>query len=97
MTKNDLVANLLEAMPQLTKKDATLIVNTIFETMTEALKRGERIEIRGFGIFSVVAREPRIGRNPKSGERVEIPAKRVPFFKTGKELRQRVDYPRNAS
>ncbi|RMD98898.1 MAG: integration host factor subunit beta [Deltaproteobacteria bacterium] len=97
MTKNDLVASLLEEMPQLTKKDSTLIVNTIFETMTEALKRGERIEIRGFGIFSVVDREPRIGRNPKSGERVEIPAKRVPFFKTGKELRQRVDYPRKAS
>ena len=97
MTKNDLVTSLLEAMPNKTKKDSSLIINTIFDTMTEALKRGERIEIRGFGIFSVVCREPRIGRNPKSGERVHIPAKRVPFFKTGKELRQRVDYPRTSS
>jgi integration host factor subunit beta len=67
------------------------VVNTIFDAMTDALRRGERIEIRGFGSFQVKVREARDGRNPKTGEMVNIPAKRTPFFKVGKELKEMVD------
>jgi integration host factor subunit beta len=72
-------------------KDTEIVVNTIFDAMTEALKQGERIEIRGFGSFQVKVREAREGRNPKTGEEVQIPAKRTPFFKVGKELKEMVD------
>ena len=72
-------------------KDTEVVVNTIFDAMTEALRRGERIEIRGFGSFQVKVREARDGRNPKTGEMVNIPAKRTPFFKVGKELKEMVD------
>jgi len=91
MTKSELIARLAERFPQLVAKDAELAVKVILDAMTEALARGDRIEIRGFGSFSLNHRPPRIGRNPRSGERVDVPEKWVPHFKAGKELRERVD------
>ncbi len=92
MTKSDLVAKVSDRMSHISKKDTETIVNSVFESMAEALKRGERIEIRGFGSFQVKVRESREGRNPKTGQVVSIPTKRTPFFKVGKELKERVDY-----
>jgi integration host factor subunit beta len=91
MTKSELIARLAERFPQLVAKDAELAVKVILDAMTDALARGDRIEIRGFGSFSLNHRPPRIGRNPRSGERVDVPEKWVPHFKAGKELRERVD------
>ncbi len=91
MTKSDLIAQLAARFPQLVAKDADLSVKMILEAMAEALSNGDRIEIRGFGSFALNYRPPRIGRNPKSGERVNVPEKWVPHFKAGKELRERVD------
>ncbi|BBJ22345.1 integration host factor subunit beta [Candidatus Nitrotoga sp. AM1P] len=93
MTRSDLIAKLAERYPQLLAKDADLAVKVILEAMAETLARGGRIEIRGFGSFALNYRPPRIGRNPKSGDKVQVPAKYVPHFKAGKELRERVDYP----
>lgn len=97
MTKSELIARLAERYPQLIAKDADFAVNTILEAMAESLSVGQRIEIRGFGSFALSTRPPRIGRNPKSGERVMVPSKRVPHFKAGKELRERVDLGASAS
>jgi integration host factor subunit beta len=91
MTKSELIACLAERYPQLVAKDADFAVNTILDAMSQALCSGLRIEIRGFGSFALTCRSPRIGRNPKSGETVMVPEKRVPHFKPGKELRERVD------
>ncbi len=91
MTKSELVASLAEKCPELTRKHAELVVNTVFDSMRDALARGERIEIRGLGSFQVRERTARRGRNPKTGEGVAIDDKRVPFFKVGKELRERVN------
>ena len=91
MTKSELIALLAERFPQLVAKDAELAVKVILDAMSEALARGDRIEIRGFGSFSLNHRPPRVGRNPRSGERVDVPEKWVPHFKAGKELRERVD------
>ena len=91
MTKSDLIAQLAERFPQLVAKDADFAVKMILDAMSEALVRGDRIEIRGFGSFALNYRPPRVGRNPKSGEKVSVPAKWVPHFKAGKELRERVD------
>ena len=91
MTRSDLIAKLAERYPQLLAKDAELAVKVILDSMAENLARGGRIEIRGFGSFSLNYRPPRTGRNPKSGEKVQVPAKYVPHFKAGKELRERVD------
>ena len=91
MTKRDLIEELLKQYPRFARRDAELMVNTVFDTMTEALCRGDRIEIRGFGSFVVKHRQAREGRNPKTGTLVSVQAKRVPFFKVGKELRLRVD------
>ena len=91
MTKSGLIEAVAERTPHISKKDTEIVVNTIFDAMTEALKQGERIEIRGFGSFQVKVREAREGRNPKTGEEVQIPAKRTPFFKVGKELKEMVD------
>jgi len=91
MTKSELIARLAERYPQLVAKDADFAVKTILDAMTEALISGQRIEIRGFGSFALNRRPPRIGRNPKSGEKVTVPEKRVPHFKPGKDLRERVD------
>lgn len=91
MTKSELIERLAERFPQLVAKDAELSVKVILDAMAEALVSGSRIEIRGFGSFSLNYRPPRLGRNPKTGEKVEVPAKYVPHFKAGKELRERVD------
>ncbi len=91
MTKSELIARLAERYPQLVAKDAEFAVKTILDAMAKTLSDGHRIEIRGFGSFALSYRPPRIGRNPKSGERVLVPEKRVPHFKPGKELRERVD------
>jgi integration host factor subunit beta len=93
MTRSDLIAKLAERFPQLLAKDAELAVKVVLDTMAGALVRGGRIEIRGFGSFALNYRPPRTGRNPKSGDKVQVPAKHVPHFKAGKELRERVDYP----
>ena len=91
MTKSELIARLAERFPQLVAKDADFAVKMILDAMAEALVRGDRIEIRGFGSFALNYRPPRTGRNPKSGDKVSVPAKWVPHFKAGKELRERVD------
>ena len=96
MTKSDLIARLAERFPQLVAKDADYAVKMILDALSEALVKGDRIEIRGFGSFSLNYRPPRVGRNPKSGDKVSVPEKWVPHFKAGKELRERVDQSLNA-
>ena len=91
MTKSELIAALAARYPQLAARDTDIAVKTVLDAMTQALASGQRIEIRGFGSFSLSRRSPRIGRNPKSGEQVMVPGKQVPHFKAGKELRERVD------
>lgn len=91
MTKRDLIEELGQLYPRFSRRDAEVMVNTVFDGLAEALRRGERVEIRGFGSFVVKQRQAREGRNPKTGSRVAVAAKRVPFFKVGKELRARVD------
>ena len=91
MTKSELIARLAERFPQLVAKDADFAVKMILDAMSEALAKGDRIEIRGFGSFALNYRPPRVGRNPKSGDKVSVPEKWVPHFKAGKELRERVD------
>jgi integration host factor subunit beta len=92
MTKSELIARLAERFPQLVAKDADFAVKMILDALTSALVKGDRIEIRGFGSFALNYRPPRTGRNPKSGDKVQVPEKYVPHFKAGKELRERVDY-----
>lgn len=92
MTKSELIEALAASYPQLAVRDMDLAVKTMLDAMTDALSQGQRIEIRGFGSFSLSQRAPRVGRNPKTGEQVEVPGKRVPHFKAGKELRERVDF-----
>jgi len=96
MTRSDLIVKLAERYPQLLGKDAELAVKVILESMATSLTSGDRIEIRGFGSFALNYRPPRMGRNPKSGDKVQVPAKYVPHFKAGKELRERVDLPAKA-
>ena len=91
MTKSELIISLANSYPQLLAKDAELTVKTILEAMAQALADGKRIEFRGFGSFALSVRPPRVGRNPRSGEKVMVAEKRVPHFKPGKELRYRVD------
>jgi len=91
VTKSELIAILAARYPQLAIRDTDLAVKTVLDAMVQALAEGQRIEIRGFGSFSLSQRAPRVGRNPKSGEQVMVPSKQVPHFKAGKELRERVD------
>ncbi len=91
MTKRGLIEELVRLYPRFSRRDAEVMVNAVFDSLAEALRRGDRIEIRGFGSFVVKQREAREGRNPRTGRRVSVAAKRVPFFKVGKELRVRVD------
>ncbi len=91
MTKSELIERLSYNAGELNKREAEVVVNTIFDSIGDALVDGDRVEIRGFGSFTVREREAREARNPKSGEVVSIPAKKTPFFKTGKELRARVN------
>lgn len=90
MTKAELVEKVSEKI-NLAKKDTEVIVNTVFNSITEALSRGDKVELRGFGSFRLRKRNSREGRNPKTGDTVTIPAKRIPFFKPGKDLRETVD------
>jgi integration host factor subunit beta len=90
MTKAELVERVAEKI-NLTKKQTEAIVNILLNSITEALGEGDKVELRGFGSFRIRERNPREGRNPKTGETVSIPAKKVPFFKAGKELREMVD------
>ena len=91
MNKSDLILKILESEPNLFKKDASKIVNVFFDTISEAISRGERVELRGFGVFDVKVREARIARNPKNGEAVAVPAKKVPFFRMGKDMKDRIN------
>ena len=91
MNKSDLILKILESEPNLFKKDASKIVDVFFDTISEAISRGERVELRGFGIFDVKVREARIARNPKNGEAVAVPAKKVPFFRMGKDMKDRIN------
>ena len=91
MTKSELIQLLAERNPHLYMRDVEKIVETVFDEITMALSRGDRVELRGFGAFSVKEREARIGRNPRTGESVQVEAKRMPFFKTGKALRERLN------
>ena len=90
MTKAELVERVAEEI-NLTKKQTETIVNILFNSIIEALSQGDKVELRGFGSFRIRQRNPREGRNPKTGDAVHIPAKQVPFFKAGKELREMVD------
>ena len=91
MTKSELIERIVETQLQLSSKDVELAIKTMLEQMSQALSTGERIEIRGFGSFSLHFRAPRVGRNPKTGESVRLEGKYVPHFKPGKELRDRVN------
>ena len=91
MTKSELILKLSEQNPHLYQRDVERIVTTIFDEITEALARGDRVELRGFGAFSVKRREARQGRNPRTGDAVTVEEKYVPFFKTGKLLRDRLN------
>ena len=90
MTKAELVEK-VSSQINLTKKQTEVVVNTVFQSITDSLSNGKKVELRGFGSFRIRERNARIGRNPKSGVQVDVPAKRVPFFKAGKELRELVD------
>ena len=91
MTKSELIERIAERQDQLSPKDIELAVKLMLEYLSQSLACGERIEIRGFGSFSVHYRAPRVGRNPKTGEAVDLPGKHVPHFKPGKELRDKVN------
>ena len=90
MTKADLVEE-VSRVSALTKKDAELIVETVFQSVVRALQGGDKVELRGFGSFRLRRREPRKGRNPKTGDRVDVPSKHVPYFKPGKELKDLIN------
>ena len=91
MTKSELIENLIQKNPTISVKDVEVAVKDILEQMSYTLEKGDRIEVRGFGSFSLHFRQPRVGRNPKTGDQVKLEAKSVPHFKAGKELRERVD------
>ncbi|MDH5432764.1 MAG: integration host factor subunit beta [Gammaproteobacteria bacterium] len=91
MTKSELIEKLATRQSQLSLKDVELVVKNLIEHMTQSLAKGERIEIRGFGSFSLHYREPRVGRNPKTGDAVKLDGKHVPHFKPGKDLRSKVN------
>ena len=91
MIRSELIQTIADQNPHLFQRDVERIVNTIFEEITDAMARGERVELRGFGAFSVKKRDARVGRTPRTGEAVDVDAKSVPFFKTGKLLRDRLN------
>jgi integration host factor subunit beta len=90
MTKADLIEDVSRAV-EMSRKDSEIIVETIFESIVKSLRAGDKIEIRGFGSFRTRQRKPRIGRNPKTGARVDVPARKIPYFKPGKELKDLVN------
>ena len=91
MIRSELIQRISDENPHLYQRDVERIVNTIFDEVTNAMSRGDRVELRGFGAFSVKKRDARVGRNPRTGESVEVEEKYVPFFKTGKLLRDRLN------
>ena len=91
MTRSELIQILAEKNPHLYLRDLETVVDSVFEQITQALTRGDRVELRGFGAFSVKERGTRVGRNPRTGESVSVDAKKLPFFKTGKGLRDRLN------
>jgi len=91
MTKRELIEAVSQEVKSFYKKDVGIIVDSLFQSMSESLSKGEKVEIRGFGSFKIKHRDGRQGRNPKSGENIYIEAKRVPFFKAGKEIRERIN------
>ena len=91
MTKSELIARLAEQNPDLYHRDIEKLVNTVFDTITNALVQGDRVELRGFGAFSIRERKARIGRNPRTGDAVNVDAKRMPFFKMGKGMKERLN------
>jgi len=91
MIRSELIQKIAEENPHLFQRDVERIVNTIFDEIVETMARGDRVELRGFGAFSVKQRDARIGRNPRTGESVQVEEKHVPFFKTGKLLRDRLN------
>ena len=91
MIKSELVIKIAEKNPHLYHRDVERIVNRVFDEITQAMHQGNRVELRGFGAFSAKERQARQGRNPRTGAAVDVTEKRVPFFKTGKELRQRLN------
>ena len=91
MIRSELIQKIADDNPHLSQRDVERIVNTLFDEIIEAMARGDRVELRGFGAFSVKKRDARIGRNPRTGESVEVEEKHVPFFKTGKLLRDRLN------
>ncbi len=97
MTRSELILRIAQKNPHLYQRDVERIVSTIFEEIAGALARGDRVELRGFGAFSVKHREARVGRNPRTGESVDVAEKTVPFFKTGKQLRERINQESSAN
>ena len=95
LTRSELITELAASNPHLLKTDVELIVATVFDRITDALARGDRVELRGFGAFTVKRRNARLGRNPRTGAPVPVPAKRLPFFKVGKELKELVNNSRH--
>ncbi|WND03330.1 integration host factor subunit beta [Temperatibacter marinus] len=91
MIKSELINKIADENPHLYHRDVEQLVSSIFDEITEALSNGDRVELRGFGAFSVKKREARVGRNPRTGEQVQVEAKHVPYFKTGKDLRERLN------
>lgn len=91
MIRSELIQKIADENPHLYQRDVERIVNTIFEEITSAMSKGDRVELRGFGAFSVKQRDARVGRNPRTGEAVQVEEKHVPFFKTGKLLRDRLN------
>ncbi|MFN3262889.1 MAG: integration host factor subunit beta [Pikeienuella sp.] len=91
MIKSELIQKLADENPHLFQRDVERIVAAVFDEITDALAHGDRVELRGFGAFSVKQRDARVGRNPRTGESVDVPEKRAPFFKTGKDLRDRMN------
>lgn len=91
MIRSELIQKIADENPHLIQRDVEKIVGTVFEEVIAAMARGDRVELRGFGAFSVKQRDARQGRNPRTGETVDVPAKAVPFFKSGKELRERLN------
>ena len=91
MIKSELIQKIAEKNPHLYHRDVERIINTVFDQVIRALNQGDRVELRGFGAFSAKSRQARIGRNPRTGDSVSVNAKKVPFFKTGKELRERLN------
>lgn len=91
MIKSELVQRIADANPHLLQRDVENVVNAILDTVADALARGDRVELRGFGAFSVKERRAREGRNPRTGEKVEVDEKVIPFFKSGKEMRERIN------